>query len=208
MRWWTAAFLLTGFALQAQTSMPSGVVHGKLVSWAGSARAGEFIISNSEGLRSCLFDARTYFERDHQMVAITGLIAGDPLEIVADRKPGSSNCYARTVQVTGAAPQLFVPGIRPPLRSFSSPTESFAPRGDFMFGGRLVRRESAKLTVKTRAGEIHVALRPDTRYVDGGLSVDAASLPVNTHIFVRAGHNLEGLLEAYQVIWGDIVAPQ
>jgi len=188
--------------------MQPGVVHGKLVSWTGAPRAGEILIGSSEGVSSCAFDSRTYFEREHRMIAVTGLSAGDPLEIVADRRPGSSACYARTVHVSGAAPQLFVPGVRPALRTGPSPTESFAPRGDFMFGGRVVRRESRKMTVMTRAGEIHVVLRPDTHFADRGLSVDAASLPVNAHVFVRAGRDIDGFLEAYQVIWGEIVAPQ
>ena len=188
--------------------MPIGLVHGRLVSWSGSTGSGEITVSSSEGVCSCLFDARTYFERDYRMIAVSGLAAGDPLEVLADRKVGSSNCYARTVHVARGRVPMFVPGVRAPLWSGPSPTESFAPRGDFMFGGRVVRRETQRLTVMTRAGEIHVVLRPDTRYAGGGLSLDAASLPVNTHVFVRAGRDVDGLLEAYQIVWGEIVAPQ
>lgn len=208
MRWWAAASFLTGVALQAQVPMPAGVVRGRLVSWNGSAHSGEIVVRSSGGLQSCLYDARTYVERDHEMISITALAAGDPLEIIADRKAESASCYVRTVQVTGAHPQWFVPGVRPPLRIGPSPTESFAPRGDFMFGGRVVRLDPHRLTVMTRAGEIHVGLRADTRYVDSGWNVEAAALPVNAHVFVRAGRDLDGLLEAYQVIWGQIVAPQ
>ncbi|SRR5579883_433667 len=203
----TASLVLAGVALQAQSPMPVGVVRGNLVSWSGSVQAGQLTVRNSAGLSSCFFDAGTYFEREFQMISASGLAKGDPLEVIADRKPGLSNCYARTVQVVNAHPPLFVPGVRPPLRKSLSPTESFAPRGDFSFGGRVVRKDVALLTVLTRAGEIHVVLRPDTHYAGDGLSLDQASLPVNAHVFVRAGRDVEGALEAYQVIWGRIVAP-
>ena len=188
--------------------MPVGIVRGRLASWTGTPRGGELTIRNTDGSSSCLFDTRTYFEREFRPISINGLASGDPLEVVADRRPGSPSCYARTVQVVNAHSRLYVPGVRPPLRPAKSPTEAFAPRGDFMFGGRVVRRDAERLTVQTRAGEIHVLLRPDTRYAGDGLSVDASSLNVNTHIFVRAGRDVDGYLEAYQIMWGNIVAPR
>jgi hypothetical protein len=33
-------------------------------------------------------------------------------------------------------------------------------------------------------------------------------LTVNTRVFVRAGRNLEGGIEAYQVVWGEIAGVQ
>jgi hypothetical protein len=188
--------------------MRPGVVRGKLVAWTGSNRGGEITLINPDGLSACQFDARTYFEREQQMIVVSGLSAGDPLEVVADHRVGSSACYARTVHVMGAHTRLFTPGVRPPLRSGPSPTEAFAPRGDMVFGGRVVRRETATLTVMTRHGELHLVLRPDTRFAGDGLTVDAGALPVNTHVFVRAGHDVDGQVEAYQIFWGEIVAPQ
>jgi hypothetical protein len=208
MRWWTPALFVSSVALHAQIAMTPGIARGRLVAWTGSARGGEIQIRNTEGLRSCRFDARTYFERDYVAIAVGGLDAGDPLEVVADRKPGSAECYARTVQVVAAHAQRFVPGVRPPLRMGPNSTEWFAPRGDFTFGGRVVQRDGQRLTVMTRSGQLHLVLRPDTRYLGGGLSVEAASLPVNTHVFVRAGRDVDGLLEAYQIIWGEMIAPQ
>jgi hypothetical protein len=206
MRWWTPALFLMSVASNAQTAMMPGVVRGKLVSWSGSIRAGEIQVINSEGVCSCQFDGRTYFEREHQTIAVRGLEPGDPLEVVADRKPGSTACYARTVHVVSGHAQLYVPGVRPPLRMSPSPTEAFAPRGDFAFGGRVVRGDSRNLTVMTRTGEIHLVLRPDTHYLGGGLSLDRWSLVVNTHVFVRAGRDVDGFLEAYRIVWGAMLA--
>lgn len=203
-----AALVLAGATLHAQSPMIAGLVHGKFVSWTGSLRSGEITVVNASGMSSCQFDSRTYFERDHQLIAVRGLSPGDPLEVVADRKPGSPACYARTVQVTEAHARLFTPGVRPPLRTSVSPTESFAPRGDVIFGGRVLRCDAQQIVVLTRTREIHLQVRRDTHFAGDGLSLDAQSLPVNAHVFVRAGHNIDGRLEAYRVVWGDIVAPQ
>ncbi|MBZ5600701.1 MAG: DUF5666 domain-containing protein [Acidobacteriia bacterium] len=208
MSWKTACCFLLAVAVQAQSPMPVGIVRGKLVSSIGTNRAGEITVRGADGLASCNYDARTYFEREFEMIHANALAPGDPVEVLADRRPGSTACYARTVQVTNRRPQLYVPGVRPPLRTAPSPTEAFAPRGDFMFGGRVVSREPRQLTVMTHAGEIHLVLRPDTRYAGDGLSADASSLKVNTHVFVRAGRDVDGFLEAYQIMWGEMTGPQ
>jgi hypothetical protein len=197
--------LLMGVALQAQIPMHPGVVRGQLVAWTGSNRAGEITVKNREGVESCQFDARTYFEREQQMIPVSGLAPGDPLEVVADHKVGSSACYARTVHVANAHARLFTPGVRPPLRSGPSPTESFAPRGDRTFGGRVVKLGLSAVTIQTRRGEVELVLRPDTRYAADGLTLDAASLALNTHVFVRAGRDVNGDIEAYQIFWGRVV---
>ena len=55
-------------------------------------------------------------------------------------------------------------------------------------------------------------LRPhnpsDTRYLEDGQVVDLAQLKPNMRVFVRAGKDLYNEVEAYQVIWGKILAPQ
>ena len=205
MRWQTLFCFLVSLALQAQNPMPVGIARGRLVSWTGTNRSGEITLRADAGLQSCWYDARTYFERASQMIPASALLKGDPLEVLADRKPESGACYARTVQVTGARLTLYVPGVRPPLRS---PTESFAPRGDLAIGGRVVARSARRLTLMTRSGSIDLVLRPDTGYASGGLSMDARSLDVNTHVFVRAGRDIYGLIEAYKIMWGDILAPR
>jgi hypothetical protein len=37
--------------------------------------------------------------------------------------------------------------------------------------------------------------------------VEAADLKPNTRVFIRAGKNFEDQVEAYQVIWGEILHP-
>ena len=64
------------------------------------------------------------------------------------------------------------------------------------------------LVLHTRQeGEKTILLRLDTSYLEGGTQVDAADLKPNTRVFVRAGKSLDDQIEAYQVVWGDILKP-
>jgi hypothetical protein len=196
MYWWIiAAGMVSGSALYAQAIMPMGIVRGDVVAWSGSGRTGELEIRSPQRLvYSCLYDARTYFEREHQAIGVTELSAGDPVEVVADRRPGSGACYTRMVQVVEKGVRR-VPTAR---SSIGWPV----PRGDIAFGGVVVRSSLLRMTMKTRAGEVSLILRPDTRYVGDGVRVDSTGL-VNKHVFVRGGRDIDGHLEAYQIMWSD-----
>jgi hypothetical protein len=194
-------------ALSAQNRMPVGIVRGDVVAWQGNSTAGELQIKNPDNVvYDCQYDVRTYFERDLHRISVAGLRAGDPVEVVADRKPGTSVCYARTVHVVDAHFLQPAPGQRLRLRSAPSPTEAWAPRGDMSISGMVVQRAKYTLTLKTRTGTETLLLRPDTRYVGAGLRVAAESLEINQRVFVRAGRNLDGDVEAYQVMWGEILS--
>ena len=186
----------------AQESMPRGIVRGTLLAWEGSVAAGALTVRNADGMDyGCSYDPHTYFERDHWPVQVTRLAAGDRVEIVSDRKPGSRTCYVRMLQVIEEAPGN---------RRIAKPRtiESFQPRGNLSMAGLVLRRDTETLTLKTRAGQRTLLLRSDTRYLGGGVRVDSASLCVNMHVFVRAGRNMEGQVEAYQVVWGEILPAQ
>jgi hypothetical protein len=190
--------------------MPVGIVRGSVVSWNGSVRAGAFTIRNPQNtVYGCSFDSHTYFERDHHSIAVSKLETGDPVEVIADRKLGSSICYARIVQVIDVQAQQLAarrrPGTAKPERELYAPL--FA-RGNITFGGLVLRNDPQSLTLKTRAGETTLLLRSDTRYISDGLRTDPAALPVNTRVFIRCGRDIEGHLEAFQVIWGEILNPR
>jgi hypothetical protein len=208
MRWWTIAVLVTSGSMSAQLTMPVGIVRGAVVGWNGSSKSGELAVRGSaDTIFSCLYDARTYIERDHQTIAMTALAAGDPVEVLADHKPGSPACYTRIVYVTRNPSRLFETQ-RSRLRPVSSSTESLVARGTLTFGGVVMRTGFSRMTIKMRTGEVTVVLRPDTRYVCDGFRVDASTPLVNKHIFLRAGHDLDGGLEAYQVFWSDTMTPK
>jgi hypothetical protein len=44
--------------------------------------------------------------------------------------------------------------------------------------------------------------------LDGGEVVDAAALKPNTRVFVQAGKTFYDQVEAYQVVWGEILGPK
>jgi hypothetical protein len=190
---WTLA-LFVGAVLEAQTSMPVGIVRGTVVARSVT----ELSVRGATGaVSACFYDAHTYFERDHNPISAAGLAAGDPVEVVADRQLGSTACYVRTVQVIDQRRSRFA--------RVESTTESFAPRGDLMFGGIVLRRGPTSVTLKTHDGEKTLVLRPDTRYWCDGVRALENALVVNTRVFVRAGRDFEGHLEIYKAAWGAIV---
>lgn len=189
MRW--PLLLLIGARLQGQVSMPVGIVRGELVSRTVS----QVTVRTNGSTAVCFYDARTYFERDHAPMSASGLFIGDPVEVVADRQPGSNDCYARTVQVID---------VRARKVKMEAP-ESFAPRGDLLFGGIVLRRGAATVTLKTRDGEKTLVLRPDTRYWCDGVRTAGIALTINTRVFVHAGRDFEGNVEVYQAAWGAMV---
>lgn len=197
---------LLGLALMCAASAqqaPIGIVRGELLIWQAASGIGRLDVKTTEGhVYQCSFDRKTYFERDNLMVAPAAMSVGDRLEIVSDRKPGSDVCYARTVHVLDAA------SAARPLHREPSPTESFAPRGNLTFAGVVMRLDHETMTLKTRAdGQKLILLRQDTRYIADGQRVDADGLKRNTRVFIRAGRNMDDDIEAYQVVWGEIVQP-
>ena len=207
----TLALGATAIFAQETTSVgpaPIGIIRGDLVKYDATGSRGELEVRETDSrVVSCGFDARTYFERDNQRITPAAMSAGDRLEMVADHKPGTTACYARTVHVIDATVAR-----RPPSRlrrEALNPTELFAPRGDLTYAGVVVRMNPESLVLRTRGeGEKTLLIRTDTRYIGGGVRVDPAVLKVQTRVFIRAGKNLDGDVEAYQVIWGEIIRPE
>jgi hypothetical protein len=202
--------------------MPPGVFRGALLSRQGGDQAGDLNLrarragahmdedTDQDTDLICHYDAHTYAARDHHRIAVSSLNAGEPLEILANHKPGSQACYASMVQVIDPEEERAAERAADRARQFEKQNPSariffFTPRGDRTFAGVVMRFTARSLTLRTRAGEAILALRPDTRYWDDGLGATRADLRVNTHVFVRAGQSLDGVVEAYQVMWGEIL---
>lgn len=202
---YSIAGLILACAAPGQIVAPFGVVRGDFVRIDGTNARGNLQVRNTDGVVvSCGFDPKTYFERDNQRIVPSGISSGDRIELVADHMPGSEICYARTVHVIDATlPKR--PNHRAG-RETISPTEAFAPRGDLTFAGIITRVNPDSVVLKLRTGEVQrLLLRADTRYLKQGLRVDPSSLDVSTRVFIRAGRNIDGVIEAYQVIWGEII---
>jgi hypothetical protein len=203
----TITLVLSAAAVNAQENAPIGILRGDLIAWTGTARAGLLTFRNADNrLFECGFDDKTWFERENEHIVISAMRAGDHLELVADHRPPSTTCYARTVQILDVTLPRRTASGKPGLRSHNSATELFAPRGDITFAGLVMGINGNWLTLLTRDKGRHILLlRQDTRYLGGGLPQERSSLTPQTLIFVRAGRNLDGDIEAYTIIWGEIL---
>jgi len=210
MRRLTITLVLAIAAIAAQENAPIGILRGDLVTWSGTPRGGLLTFRNGDSrLLECGFDDKTWFERENEHIVISAMRAGDHLELVADHKPPSTRCYARTVQILDVTLPRRTASGKPGLRSHNSATELFAPRGDMTFAGIVMGINENWLTLLTRDKGRHVLLlRPDTRYLGGGLPLERSNLAPQTLVFVRAGRNLDGDIEAYTIVWGDILEVQ
>ena len=186
MRWVVSALVATGM-LPAQQVMPVGIVRGSLISSAG----GSLSVRQSDGaVYDCSYDRLTLFQRNQWPIHSTDLSGGEPVEILSDRKPALA-CYVRMLSV-----------VYTPAKSPRRPAPRPAPpalRGYLTYSGLIVKSEDAKITLKTRSGPRTLRLRADTHYSD------ATEPLINKHVYVRAGRNQQGALEAYQVVWGGIL---
>ena len=83
-----------------------------------------------------------------------------------------------------------------------------ALRGNITVAGVVLQVADGVLVLRTRSNELRrILLRPDTRYFGEGQPLTVSGLPLSTRVFVRAGRNLEGNVEAYQIVWGSILEP-
>jgi hypothetical protein len=200
-----------GGALRAQPLAFSGVIRGVLIEYDNPGPVGEFSIraKNTNQVYRFRFDAKTYVEREEQRVSMQSLQKGDTIEVVGDRDESMAVHYARTVHVIDAAHPPRAAALSGSLRSYrASPIDLLAPRGNLTYSGVIARLTADRLVLHTRQeGDKTILLRRDTRYLEGGTMAESADLKPNTRVFVRAGKNFEDQVEAYQVIWGEILQP-
>jgi hypothetical protein len=202
---------LTAFAaaaLAAQVPGAPGLVRGVLLECEARAGAGSLSVRspNNEVFRFT-FDSKTYFERESERIDPSRLAPGERMEVVADRGEGIR--YARTVHVLEPPKP-----VRPPLppgkfRTYRSGIEHLVPRGDMTFSGILSRVNAERLVLRGKDGSDRtILLRHDTRFLDGGEVADIGNLKPNMRVFIRAGRDLYGEVEAFQIIRGGILQPE
>jgi hypothetical protein len=192
---------------QEPAPAPSGIIRGQILEWDGEADSGTLVVrSDSSSIYRLRFDSRTYFEWRERQVSVSEARQGDPVEIVSDRA-GNAPGYARIVRILETPRPKRYATSRNPLR-YRSPTEHFAPRGNLTFSGVIVKFDTRQLVLRTWNREDKLLLlRNDTRYLGDGLAASHDALSVNSRVFIRAGKNFEGDVEAYQIVWGQILRP-
>ena len=136
------------------------------------------------------------FQRNDWPIQPTDLNGGEPVEVLSDQRIGARACYVRMLSVVYTVPKS--PRRTVPQR-VAPATEVWVPQGYLTFSGLVAKREKSQITLRTRAGPLTLLLHSNTRYTD------AAAPLVNKHVLVRAGRNVQGQLEAYQVVWGEIL---
>ena len=206
MRLWPGLVFAAG--IMAQELAPIGIVRGALIECDATHLT--LGVEESRVFRF-LTDGRTFIERDHMRIFCPSLSKGERIELVSDRSPEAGTRYARLISVVNRdvrpRRQQALMALRAPLLH-DDPTISIAPRGSLTFTGVVLRLDADGLILRTRVnGEKWILVRRDTRYREDGLQVDSSYLRSSTRVFVRGGTNLDGELEAYEVVWGEILAP-
>ncbi|MGA3239816.1 MAG: DUF5666 domain-containing protein [Bryobacteraceae bacterium] len=216
-----AGVLLVSALISAAQIPPqnAGQLRGVLLERDAPTDGGEFSVrADGNQVVRYRFDAKTFVEREDRPIDVPRLRPGEKVEVLSDPLAGSLLRYARTIHVIDPAPPphaatrpgsrldpLLTLGLTPGLRVS---TEPLSPRGDMTFSGVVSRLSDGRLVLRTRnAGEQTLLLRRDTRFVADGETVAAAELKTNMRVFVRAGKDVFGHVEAYQVAWGEILLP-
>ncbi len=198
--------ILLAAGLCAQTEMPVGVYRGVLVSSQAAGTGGDITIRDPQGAELlCHYDAQSYVERDRRHTSMPSIQPGETVEVLAGHKPGSVSCYVRLALVINPA-QEEAAAERARRAAFNAHSFFFTPTGDRTVAGVVVGITSRLLMLRTKTGDAALVLRPDTKYIDDGVRTEHTDLHVNTRVFVRAGRSIDGIVEAYQVIWGRILA--
>jgi hypothetical protein len=189
--------------------LPAPLSTGLLVEWTGSDTVGHLVFRTArDEIHRCAFTGRTYFELEHRRTRISAIRSGEPLEVLSEKVISPPSCRALIVRVLRQQPAAAQgsPRLR---RPFGSPTESFAPRGNLSLSAIAVRVEEPYLWIRTRSGESHMlVMRDDTRLAGSGLPATWNTIPLQRPLHIRAGRNAYMELEAYSIIWGEILQPE
>ena len=190
-----------------QELAPIGIVRGVL---ADCGEAEVSIRTADHHFYRFVIDGKTFIERDHFRIACSQLDKAEPLEIVSDRSGEPDMRYARLITVMEPEARVrrrAILAARAPV-PYEDPTLSIVPRGSLTFTGVVLRVDGDGLVLRTRGnGQKWILVRQDTRFREDGLVVKPSNLHSSTRVFVRAGPNLEGEIEAYEVVWGEILTP-
>lgn len=111
----------------------------------------------------------------------------------ADRAGGGGWEAARAAASPSCADRLQSDGI---VRS----------AGNLLFTGIILRVEEGSIVLRNRSGVRQVIqLRQDTRYIGSGLPDMRQAMPMGRPVQVRAGKTFEGDVEAFTIMWGEIL---
>jgi len=207
-RWWV---LLSIPVICAQSQPPVQILKGDLIEWEVRGLTGEMAVRGLDfRVERCRVTQDTFITRQTMRIAPVGVRVGDHVEVVGDYRLGPSTCTAVTVYVRPPEVPRRVGHLPPlPRLTASSVLDSWWSRGNLTFSGVVRGLEDKRMLLRTRSrGEKWFAVREDTVFNDSGRLVKAGALEVYTRVFVRASLGIDGVLEARQIVWGEIFSPK
>ncbi len=153
------------------------------------------------------FDAKTHVGRGGMATTMSLFRPGEQVEVASSPIPDSPLRYATSILALEPLPVSRM-APRPHTRALGSPIDPLFQRGDLTFSGVVSYLADGRLILHTKnSGEQTILLRQDTRFLAGGYIVASSDLKANMRVFVRAGKDLFGHTEAYQVMWGGFLQP-
>jgi hypothetical protein len=200
---WTVAL-----AGAAEPGPPVKIWKGELTEWNVRGISGDFAILEKSTIHRCKITPQTYLTRETLRVTPIGVRAGDFVEVVADMRE-EGRCTALTVYIKPLERSAKQAALSPRL-SMPSPgfLDNLFPRGLITLTGIVEEVGEDRVVLWTRGQrKMSFILRPDTIFSDSGVPVGAKALAPQTRVFLRAGRSFEGDLEAYQIVWGEILFP-
>jgi hypothetical protein len=208
-RVWLLVLVSAVGAAQTTPSPSPALIRGVLLERDLPTAAGEFSVRVADNqVFRYRFDAKTYVERENQMIDVPRLQPGEKVEVVSDTVPGSVLRYARTIHVYQDAPPPR-PLTAGRLRAYRTAADRSLPTGTLTYSGVVFRLTGERIVLHMReGGDQTILLRKDTRFLENGENVEAGNLKPNMRVFVKAGKDLYDQVEAYQVIWGSILDPK
>jgi hypothetical protein len=200
-----AVFALLLFCVSAGAQDNPPVVRGVVVRRDLGLKSGELRIRDAHNaLLRYRFDSHTYIELDNRSVEAAALKPGDPVEVVSEEIPETPLRMARSIHVL--TPVLT---RRPPTVSPMAAAAAEIAKANLTLSGLILRVTPFSLILRPRDGiDREILLRPDTLCVSNGEVVGTGRLAPNMRVSVRAARNVAGNVEAFQVVWGSILAPQ
>ena len=175
--------------------------------WVGSETNGSFLFKTTdEKAYRCAFTSKTYFEREHKRTWVSRIESGQQVEVLSERLPEGVKCRALIVRVL--TPQV-LENPRYKWRGWQSAAEIVAPRGNMVVSGIALEHDEHTLRLRARDGRKYLlTLRSDTRFTGSGMPADRAEIPAYTPLQVRISRTYDNRMEAFSVVWGEILRPQ
>ncbi len=175
--------------------------------WVGSETNGSFLFKTTDELaHRCAFTSKTYFEREHKRTWVSRIESGQQVEVLSERLTGGTRCRALIVRVL--TPKA-LESPRYKWRSWQSAAEIVAPRGNVLLTGIVLEHDEYSMRLRTRDGARHlITLRADTRFTNSGAASVRTELPAHQPIQVRISKSYDNKMEAFSIVWGEILRPQ